>query len=410
MANTPLDIVIIEDDSVLKKINKAAQSLQNKYTKKRKVNEKVLKPKTPTQKVFSAIFDVLCVVLIFISAIICISTINAKIQKTVPSIFEYSNLTISSGSMVASGFNIGDVAVIRQVDTDTLKSGDIIAFYCYGEVNGTFDINSCERVDESTIGDKKWTFSFASLLGVETNEIKAAAQKKSSIVFHEIQEVYTDNSGHRWFVTKGSSNTNNDVNIFGYIQDSMVIGSYTNSGISGFWSGVLKGTSSFQGVFIILIPVILLGLSTMFEGFKETQKAKLELDCVEEKRKITDPICVKNNIGFGMDKKTKYKILAQATDEQRLEYLSLLWKDGSAPDSVRKYVHKKNILLKGNRKLLDLNRECEKMFADGVTPSKIATHYMKEKTRIENEQTASENRLKSLRRAYNKGNDSTQDK
>ncbi len=400
MADAPVVVRLIEDDSVQKKIDKTALSLQKKYKKKRKVNERFLKQKTPLQKTFSIIFDVICYVLVAVSALVCISTLNGRIQKTVPSLFGYSNLTISSGSMVESGFEVGDIAVVRKVDTNTLKSGDIIAFYTYNEVNSQFDINSCERVFDETISDKKWAFSFSSIFGIQSSEIKSAAQNNISVVFHEIQEVYTDNSGHRWFVTKGSSNEDNDINTFGYIKDSLVVGAYTNGGFTGFWSAVLKGVSSFWGIFIILIPVILLALILTYECIKNVQKAKLEYDCVEEKRRITDPICVKNNIGFGMDKKTKYKILAQASEEERAEYVALLWKDGSAPNSIKKYVAKKPILLRGNRELLELNRKCEEMLANGEKPEKIAEHYLSEKEKIEAEQEKYQKLLKSIHKSH----------
>ena len=121
---------------------------------------------------------------------------------------------------------------------------------------------------------------------------------------------------------------------------------------------------------------------------------KLELDCIEEKRKITDPICVKNNIGFNMSKKNKYKILAQAKAKDKLTYISLLWRDGKAPNAIKKYVMRKDLLLRPNRKLLELNRKCEKMFKQGKKSETIARFYLIEKAKIEQEQQALRNRLK----------------
>ena len=93
-----------------------------------------------------------------------------------------------------------------------------------------------------------------------------------------------------------------------------------------------------------------------------------------------------------MSNKTKYKILAQATDENREEYMKLLWKDGLAPKSIKKYYLRKKVLLNTNRDLLKLNRECEDMFKAGEKPTKIAKHYLLEKQKIE--EKAEVNRVK----------------
>lgn len=134
---------------------------------------------------------------------------------------------------------------------------------------------------------------------------------------------------------------------------------------------------------------------------KDIQRAKLELDVVEEKRKLTDEICVKNGIGFSMDKKTKYKVLAQADEGEKQTYISLLWKDGTAPTSIKKYYLRKRILLSGMEKLLNLNRECEKRLKDGEKPEKVAKYYLAEKEKITKEQKAKEKRMKNIRRRIN---------
>ena len=83
-------------------------------------------------------------------------------------------------------------------------------------------------------------------------------------------------------------------------------------------------------MYTLYFPIKRVFLDFPDNSLKNIQIAKLELDCVEEKRKITDDICVKNKVGYQMSNKTKYKILAQATDENRNEYIKLLWKDGTA--------------------------------------------------------------------------------
>ena len=105
--------------------------------------------------------------------------------------------------------------------------------------------------------------------------------------------------------------------------------------------------------------------------------------------------------GFSMDKKTKYKVLAQADENEKQTYISLLWKDGTAPTSIKKYYLRKRILLSGMEKLLNLNRECEKRLKDGEKPEKVAKYYLAEKEKITKEQKAKEKRMKNIRRKIN---------
>lgn len=380
-----IKVIIKEDDSVQKMLNKTAKSLQKKYAKKRKINEKLLKKKTPLQKTFSIIGDVLCVVLVLFAGIICFSSINSRLQNVCPTFFGYSNLTVQSESMVASGFNIRDSVIVKTVNTKTLHINDKIAFYVYPNDYNDFDINTCVLVEDSEISAHSFTTSFKSIFGMQKSSIVQAAKAKSKLVFHHIRAVYETSDGTRWFKTYGSSNGSDDS---WYISENMVVGLYDNSATAIFFSKIISATNSGYGFLILLIPGLFLAFILIVEYLKDIERAKLELDCVEEKRKITDPICVKNNIGFRMDTKTKYKILAQSTPKNRNEYISLLWKDGTAPTNIRKYYSKKNILLAYNRKMLKLNRECEKMFKDGVSATKIAHYYSKQKEILENEQVA----------------------
>lgn len=375
-----VNVIIKEDDSVDKLIKKTAKNLQRKYSQKRKINEKFLKKKTPLQKTFSIVGDVLCALIVLIAGIICFSGINSRIQKICPTFAGYSNLTIQSGSMVASGFKIGDTVIVKTVNAKTLKSDDKIAFYVYSNDYNNFNINSCKLINENP--KTEYTTSFASFFGMQTKPIATAAKAQSKLVFHHIRSVYEDTQGKRWFKTYGSSNGSDDA---WYISEDMVVGIYDNSGTGKIFSKVISVTNSKVGFLILLIPVALLAVIIVLESLRDIEKAKLELDCVEEKRKITDPLCVKNNIGFGMDTKTKYKILAQSTPQNRNEYISLLWKEGTAPANIRKYYSRKNILLTYDREMLKLNRECEQMFKDGVNSTKVAKYYHEKKATLEQE-------------------------
>ena len=99
----------------------------------------------------------------------------------------------------------------------------------------------------------------------------------------------------------------------------MAVGIYTDSSIGNIVSALTQMMRSTLGfIMILLVPVSLLVLSLVHSFAKDLQLSLLELDVVEEKRKLTDEVCIKNKIGYRMDKKTKYKVLCQASEDEKL--------------------------------------------------------------------------------------------
>ncbi len=390
------DGISIKDKKCLKRIEHKAIELEKKYSTKRTIDERRIKIKTPLQRILSIVFSIICGGLVIISALVCFISVNAKIHRTCPTFVGYSNMKIVSGSMVKSGFNIGDTIVVRSVDTSTLNVGDKIAFYVYQKSYATFDIDACTK-DETTTETHYAPISFKSFFGFQSDSITTVAQTGANIVFHHIAEIYKDINGKRWFVTKGSNNSVNDA---WYISEDMVVGIYDDSNFAKFVGNVFTDILSGQGVFILLVPVAFLVGYIIIEILKKMEKVKLECDIVEEKRKLTDPICVKNQIGFQMDKKTKYKVLAQATNENLNEYISLLWKDGSAPESIKKYYLRKSLLLKYNKGLLAINRTCQEMFKNNEEPTAIAEYYLVEKEKLMYRQEILNQKIKKLDKKY----------
>lgn len=396
--STADNVTIIEDDSVERAIKKVAKKLDSKYSKKRKINEWFLKEFTGVKKCLSIVLNILFIVIIIFTSLLCFSCIVSRVNGAVPTFAGYSLMHISSGSMTESGFNVGDNIVVRAVDTNTLRIGDNIAFYVYEESYSSFDLSSSKRLELEDV-NAKTNLTISNFFGFQSDEIKRAAKSNSMIVFHQIVGIYEDENGERWFETKGTSNSGIDN---WRTNQAYVIGIHDNSAFANMIASILNSlTNNFNFILLILIPFLIFALLIVFSFAKDLQRAKLELDVVEEKRKLTDEICVKNGIGYSMDTKTKYKVLAQASDEEKQEYLSLLWKDGKAPTSIRKYVIKKQIYLSEMKKLLALNRECEKKFHEGENPNKIAEHYIKEKKKILKEQEIKEKRIRSLKRRFN---------
>ena len=387
-----ISIVENEDPDVVNLLNKTAKELHEKYNKQRKINNKFLNKKTPIQKVFSVFLDIFCVILFLVGFVVCFSIINTTINGYMPNFAGYSNLVVSSKSMVASGYDVGDIVIIHSVDTDTLNIDDQIAFYVYAPSYHKFDVANAENISNEK-HKTKYSLTFKQLFGFQTEEIERASKNECKLVFHHIRAIYKDQNGERWFKTYGSSNDSDDS---WWINEKYVVGIKDEGFVARAAIGLVEFASKPYGVIVLSIPVVVLVVSMILAFLKNIQIAKLELDCVEEKRKITDEICVKNNVGFQMSKKTKFKILAQATEENREEYIKLLWRNGNAPNSVKKYYLRKKLLISSNQDLLNLNRECEKMFKDGEKPTKIAKYYLTEKQRIEEKSLAISKRLKSI--------------
>ncbi len=393
------NIIVVEDDSVRKKIQKTAEKLERKYTASRKVNEKELLEGRPWwKKLISAAINLILALLIVFSCAMSLSVIVSKINRTVPSFAGYSALTIVSGSMVAAGYEVGQTIVTKSVDPHTLSIGDRIAFYVYEPDYRRY--SSAGSTEVTTQQEVKTETPFFSFFGLKSAKITEASRNGARLVFHEIVGIYDDANGERWFKTKGASNPGVDTWI---TSESLVLGILDEGGFGGALASILTTMTNNMATFIIIIMIPLLALAAMLslQLIRSMSRIKLEMDVVEEKRKLTDEICVKNNIGFRMDKQTKLKVLAQAKDDQKLDYISLLWEDGSAPNSIRKYYLRHNQMLKYNKQLLELNRMCEQMMQDGVKMDEIARFYTEGKTKINSEREKTEARIKKMRKAYN---------
>ena len=131
MADSVVNVKVKEDNSVRRAIEETAKKLQGKYTKKRKINEKLLYKRSKWLSALTIALNVLCVIIVLCSAIVFFSIVNCKAQGVAPSFAGYTSMRISSPSMEASGFMEGDTVMARRVDTKTLKVGDVIAYYLY---------------------------------------------------------------------------------------------------------------------------------------------------------------------------------------------------------------------------------------------------------------------------------------
>lgn len=405
-----VNVITKEDKSVERRIAQTSAKLNKQLNKKRNINEKkISKPKSPLQKTISIILDVFCVICVIFGATFCFSNINCRIQNIVPTFAGYSTMKIVSGSMEKSGFEIGENVIVHSVNTHTLKGvtynennqrveGDIIAFYLYAPSYNSFDINTCIKVDSNQIAPLQYHASIQQMFGIQNTEMQTAAKSGAIIVFHHIDSVYEDENGTRWFSTYGTSNSAKDV---WYISENMVVGAYDSSGFAGFMSSVLTTLSSSWGIILsILVPLLLVALIIIIESGRDVHLALLECEVIEGKRKLTDPLCVKNKIGYGFSKKEKLKVLAHAEPDEKVDYIALLWKPGAIPTNIRKYYLRKGIFDKQYEEMAELNKKIKTMHEKKEPIEKISKFYLSEKEKIDKKYKNLYRHFRKLRKNY----------
>ena len=153
-----------------------------------------------------------------------ISFIVTKKQTGIPMFLNHAVLTVSSGSMVDNGFEIGDQILIKKVDSNNYKVGDFVAFFDYEDPN----CSSPDMASQTLVPRKK-----------------ANTSRK---IFHEIIEIITDSNGNKWFRTKGSNNALPDGNI---IYQNYLIGKYQSSSKS--LNNLISFIFSINGALIFVV-------------------------------------------------------------------------------------------------------------------------------------------------------------
>lgn len=98
------------------------------------------------KKIFSRVMSVLSVVIFLFGLVVFVSVLNASAGK-VPSVFGFSVLQVSSGSMEPE-LMTGSVVVVKDTDVKTLKVGDIISFYSTDkEISGKVNTHRIEKIE-----------------------------------------------------------------------------------------------------------------------------------------------------------------------------------------------------------------------------------------------------------------------
>lgn len=105
------------------------------------------------KKIFGRIFTVLSVLIFIFGLVIFVSVLGATAGE-VPSVFGFSVLQVSTGSMEPE-YMTGSVVVVRKSDVKELKVGDVISFYSMDEtISGKVNTHRIIKIDYMLDGDE----------------------------------------------------------------------------------------------------------------------------------------------------------------------------------------------------------------------------------------------------------------
>lgn len=104
-------------------------------------------------KIFSRIMAVISVVIFIFGLTIFVSVLRASAGKA-PSVFGFSVLQVTSGSMEPE-IPVGGIVVVRKVKPESLKVGDVISFYSNDvDISGKVNTHRIVEIKQSESGEK----------------------------------------------------------------------------------------------------------------------------------------------------------------------------------------------------------------------------------------------------------------
>ncbi len=248
-------------------------------------------------------------------------------KNEVKSAFGVSFVAIQSGSMIAGGFEIGDIVIINSINTDNLRpktssyEGDIIAFYYVRDNADNYtkktlinDFNNIPEPTLETIPNRK-----------DKDDLITEYTK---IYFHRVVGVYVDESGTRFFQTQGDSNSSVDSYL---IREDLVVGKYVNTPL---WvRSIFRFCASGIGMIVLVVaPLTILIFMQMLSLLEQVSALMTERKVVMGLMKYDDIESIKSNVGYEMrdfDKIYYYDITAP---ENKNDVKDFLWQ---YPENVK---------------------------------------------------------------------------
>ncbi|MBQ2713389.1 MAG: hypothetical protein IJF22_00285 [Clostridia bacterium] len=283
-----------------------------------------VKNKSVKSKVLSIISTVLYVVLLLLLVFALIANLSKK-DNQISGLFGFSFAVVQSGSMIDGGFDVGDMVLIKSVNTDTLKKDDIIVFYKYKDPadNQVLSYVQAHKItDEISAGTYQDTVGDDSVLNRGTTQ--NAVNANSMLVFHRIVDIYVDQYGERFFETKGDSNGVKDDIL---IREDFVCAVYVGS--SPFIQDVLQFVTSPTGLcVVILLPILLtIGLQ-IFSFMSEVRGTTAASKLLSRKLKYKDVDFTKIKVAEYLSEPEKVYLYDITDPEDKLNLAIILWDEG----------------------------------------------------------------------------------
>ncbi len=209
------------------------------------------KNKSIVINILKIIIIIILLPIIFFNSVIIVDSIVHKDE--IPSFFGWKPFIVMSGSMQAE-LCVGDVAIIKEVDTDSLKVGDIIAYQ----------------------------------------------ESKDFIITHRIIEEIKDEDGNRKFITKGDNNNEADSK---QVSMEQVEGKYITK-ISKIGSVLLFIQTPIGTVVSVSIPIVILLILHAIENKRNANYIKNEENQNESLKQEIERLKQENE-KLSKDKETK---------------------------------------------------------------------------------------------------------
>ena len=281
--------------------------------------------------------DILLVPVFIVSLLVSTFILFQNKGDTVPSVFGVSIVKVLSGSMRKSGFQIGDKVFVQKVDTKTLwgsyEGGDIIAFFsCEDAVDKPLVKTKLDSVDQELEVTKDIT---------GRRSLQEVQGKGYKVIFHQIVGVYQDETGARYFKTRGTSNGSDDAIL---IRQDFVLGKYMNT--PEWIRSALSWISSSAGM--ITLVCVPLGIMVIFQGLALIEQINF---MYVERRLVRGAMHwqdyeAKRLIKTGdMEETCKIIYYTKVEEEEREELLAALWLFPEKPNKEQQ--RKKEIVEKG---------------------------------------------------------------
>ena len=285
--------------------------------------------------ILGIIGDILFYPIIILCLLCCFAIYADKQSGKVPNIFGISMVSIKSGSMTNSGFNVKDIVFLGKTNAGELRAGDIIGFYYYYDsaCDGTKAelkseltlIQSYDRdTKEKTSFDKE---TYKTLRAEERTGERKTVDDMDKLYFHRIVNVYIKSDGTLFYETQGDGYPGNPTNNgpdSNYICEDYVVGKYiyTAPFIRGFFSFVATPTGM---IALVVAPLAILTLCILFSIIEQISRILIEKKVLRRLIRYDSDESIKANIGLDMELADKVWFFATADPADRRGVREFLW-------------------------------------------------------------------------------------